>query len=169
MFIDIFPLYGHVEGKIAETIQYIRLRAYRYANLGRKMTLKYDYEHRKKTAYFKDPHVIVWKIFSIFMSHHRLCERYIHICEQGDRAYSQNVSLVSFLPYDSRYIWPREWFSEIEYLPFEDREVPCAKAYDRILRKQFGDYMKFVKGAAKHTLEIFDADTPYTEYLKKHG
>lgn len=39
------------------------------------------------------------------------------------------------------YFLPKEWYSEVIYMPFEDvMELPVPKAYDSVLRQQYGDY-----------------------------
>lgn len=40
------------------------------------------------------------------------------------------------------YCYPKEWFDEIERIPFEDIMVNAPKCYDEILRFLYGDYMK---------------------------
>ncbi len=50
-------------------------------------------------------------------------------------------------------------------LPFEFTEIPCPKKYDPIMRTQYGDYMKFVKGGQIHTMALCDPDTPFKEKL----
>lgn len=37
--------------------------------------------------------------------------------------------------------FPKEWFDEAIYLPFEDKEYLCPKAYHEILTQIYGDYM----------------------------
>lgn len=59
----------------------------------------------------------------------------------------------------------RKWFDEVVYLPFENMRIPAPAAYDSVLRRQFGDYTKFVKNASSHTGIFFDTEKPYTSYL----
>lgn len=62
---------------------------------------------------------------------------------------------------------PREWYSDIVYLPFENLEIPVPVEYDYILRQRYGDYMTPVQGTSSHEGGLFwDPDAPYTKYVK---
>lgn len=69
-----------------------------------------------------------------------------------------------------RYIYDIEDFKETVYLPFENTKVPVPAGYDRILKKDYGDYMKFppVETRGKFHSFICDPDTPYEIYIKEH-
>ena len=88
-------------------------------------------------------------------------------CNNGGKK-STRVGIVAFLGFKEKYIWPIEYWKETIMLPFEDVMMCCPKKYDAVLRHQFGDYLKPVKGAAQHSVAIIDADTPYGEKLKEH-
>ncbi|EAK5529919.1 LicD family protein [Campylobacter lari] len=42
----------------------------------------------------------------------------------------------------NKSIMPKEYFSGIVNLPFEDKIYPCMNGYDKHLKKYYGDYMK---------------------------
>ena len=67
-----------------------------------------------------------------------------------------------------KYFWKTEWFDKTVELPFENMTIHAPEKYHEILEKQFGNYMKFEKGTALHTMAVFDAETPYVERLKGH-
>ena len=63
----------------------------------------------------------------------------------------------------------KDYASTIE-MPFETMTIPVPIGYDRILRKGYGDYMKFPpveKRKGKHDI-IYAPDTPYKEYCSQH-
>lgn len=51
---------------------------------------------------------------------------------------------------------------------FEHLEFPIPIGYDAVLKTEYGDYMKLppVEEREGHDTTLFDADKPYTEYLK---
>ena len=76
---------------------------------------------------------------------------------------SDRVGLVTFCGYNNKYIWPAEYFSDVVSLPFEIIRVNVPIKYHEVLQHQYGDYQKFVKGAACHTMAVQDPDVPYKE------
>ena len=60
----------------------------------------------------------------------------------------------------------RSWYEETVYLPFEGFMFPAPKAYDAMLRAQYGDdYMTPVKRESDVEHMLFDTERPYTEYV----
>lgn len=163
IFIDIFPLYRVPDSDLLWVLQGMRVFAYAMANNGYKQLTKIR-NTRKVT--FKDnlnPYILAWRLFSLFMDHDRLCEKYLVIC----KGKGSKVGLTGFLGLRKQYVWDGALFDETVRLPFEDRTVPCPAGYDGVLSHQYGDYRQPVKGAALHTMEHLDPDTPYTETFKE--
>lgn len=81
---------------------------------------------------------------------------------------SDNVAKISFYgSYKEYKPVKKEYFEEIEYLPFEDIMVPVPKKYDDVLKAYYGDdYMKPVKGTSLHGNVIFDVSKNYIETIK---
>lgn len=77
---------------------------------------------------------------------------------------ADKVGLIMCSPYIlDKNIYDKKDWDETIWLPFENIKVPAPKGWDNILRKTFGDYMKFPpveKRGNWHALE-FDAETPY--------
>lgn len=80
---------------------------------------------------------------------------------------TKRVGQVTFLAED-RFIFDREIFSKIETHRFESTEISIPSGYDAFLTHQYGDYMKPSKQASYHGDIIFDVNTPYPEYIRKH-
>ena len=84
-----------------------------------------------------------------------------------------NVSFISFYFELERFLRNKHWYDETIYLPFEDILIPVPKDYDKILKLQYGDYMKPVHVPTMHGgFEVLDPDRSYLEFLpslrKKH-
>ena len=50
---------------------------------------------------------------------------------------------------------------------FENLNVPIPREHDKILSKQYGNYMEFKKGTVTHGSVILNPDISYKEYLSK--
>lgn len=65
--------------------------------------------------------------------------------------------------------YPRACFEETVMLPYEFLQVPAPAGYLQMLDIDYGDWHKFVRGAAggnMHEGMTYDTERPYTDYLK---
>lgn len=97
------------------------------------------------------------------------CRERFRIFEAFNRSRSDESQAVNFItdeicPGGYRSI-QREWFRDRVYLPFENIRIPVPVAYDRILRRWYGDYRQPVRGTSCHEGIILDPDRSYKEYL----
>ena len=75
------------------------------------------------------------------------------------------MALLSFTGFNPKLTWNKDWFDELITIPFEFTDIVSPKAYDPILRTQYGDYRKYVKGGQIHTMVLYDPETPFKERL----
>ena len=101
----------------------------------------------------------------MFFNHEGVSKKYLKVC--GKSTNYTKVGLLSFDGYNKKLIWDKEWFTELVSMPFEYTQLDCPKQYDPVLKNQYGNYMKFVKGGAIHTMAVIDPDTPYKILLKE--
>ena len=59
----------------------------------------------------------------------------------------------------------RSWYDEIVWLPFEKIMLPAPQEYDKVLTGRYGEYQKYVRGAACHAGIEFSVDIPYQTYM----
>ncbi len=52
--------------------------------------------------------------------------------------------------------FPKEYYEEALYLPFEDTKIPVPMMYDKMLRKRYGEYCKIVKEWGGHDYPFFE-------------
>ena len=52
--------------------------------------------------------------------------------------------------------FPKEYYEESLYLPFECTQIAVPKLYDKMLKSRYGDYMHFVKNRAGHDYPFFE-------------
>lgn len=64
-------------------------------------------------------------------------------------------------------MYDKSWFAETVMLPFEDRQLPCPKEYEKWLAAQYGDWRIPVMGASQHEGSYVNIELPYEEYIKK--
>jgi len=51
---------------------------------------------------------------------------------------------------------PKEYYDKAVWLPYEDIKMPVPMAYDEMLRKRYGDYMKLVRNCSGHNYPFFE-------------
>lgn len=76
------------------------------------------------------------------------------------------VKEFSMFPYIT-WLYPKEWFDEAVYVPFEDTKLPIAKGSKRYLKKRYGNYMEYPpveERHPEHKIVFMDLDAPYTKY-----
>lgn len=160
IFVDIFPLCGIENERCRRFWQKTNLHLWRCVVSGSIMKRWARHGTIKQKIYkWLHPYVWMWNIASLFTDNAGVSEKVLKICG-GAKDY-RKVGLLPFMGFSDKMIWEKEWFDELILLPFENTHIPCPKAYDPVLRTQYGDYMKFVKGGQLHTMVLFDPDVPF--------
>ena len=158
IFIDIFPLFGIDDRRIPLLLQKIKMKIWWYAIAGYE-SLRVARQEGWTIKRRLNPLICWWIIVSLFKSHENVSNCYLRSCSSAKSFVK--MGLLSFTGFNKRLVWNKEWFEKIITLPFEYTVIPCPEAYDPILRTQYGDYMKFVKGGQIHTMVICDPDIPF--------
>ena len=167
IFVDIFPAFGVEENRLRLMIQKSQMFIWWLTIAG--------YEHYRKAKVngwklknLTDPSIYFWIMMSLFVNHEQASKKYMKACGKAKK-YSK-IGLLSFTGFNKKLIWEKVWFEETISRPFEYTYIDCPKNHDPILKTQYGDYMKFVKGGSIHTMAVFDPDVPFKEKLKdKHS
>ena len=163
IFIDIFPLDGicdnKTEDKKQEKKNELLKRICRLYNVTRR---KYP-DKRGNTSIKKR---ILKKVLKLVLSCPKLLFR---TYDNNLKKYSSNSTkiwgnrtLVFECPKSRR---PLKDYQECVMMPFEFIEVPVPKAYDSMLRQQYGDYMKIPenKGSDMHGELVISTDYAYND------
>ena len=167
IFIDIFPINSVAEGKaerkkqIEDSIYYWKLykgyevdREKQFNNGVSGLEAAYDeYERMFLTRYPR-------------MTFPEIRDKYVQACAMAENTQSRYVGEISFRSNDPKLIWPRSWFDETVYLPFENIEIPCTKHYKEMLYSEFGDWETPVQGGSIHEMSDFDTEISYTQKLE---
>lgn len=67
--------------------------------------------------------------------------------------------LVQMFPWglkEAPHYYPKEYYREPVYLPFEYTTMPVPPLYDKMLRERYGDYLRPVKDAGAHDYPFFE-------------
>lgn len=98
----------------------------------------------------------------------QLCEMANRLCIRYSKKKHDYVVEYLFYMSNSAAVYQKEWFDEVEYVPFENIMVPIPKDYDKILRMKYGDYTVAVRGAAAHDYPFFKKQLKFLrETVKK--
>lgn len=99
---------------------------------------------------------------------------YLKIQSLAKHSYDSKTDFVSCAlctgpKYEKKILYSSD-FNDFLMMDFEGFVFPVAKGYDRILKIQYGNYMELPKvedRGKKHDGSVFDADTPYKDFLKR--
>ena len=69
--------------------------------------------------------------------------------------------------YKKNFVWNRSDWADSVLLDFEELKLNAPAGYVAILKRQYGDYMRFPDDKSTHDYFEFDPDVSYLEYFKK--
>ena len=173
-FLDIFPLdYAPDSAEeflaFKEEVKSIRDKEMIYANLfhpmpwiKRRNILANIYNHIEHFVYKK------WAIYNHVESN--CYKRYFDKFEQTIQKYNSKPTkhLINspLICAGTKQLDAADFEGKPVWLPFEMFKIPVPHNYEHTLQTWFGDWHKIVRGGSMHGGLIFDAEKPYTEYLK---
>ena len=93
------------------------------------------------------------------------------LATKADASYEKHKYIREFtmFPY-IKWLFPREWFDKVVWVPFEDTELPIPNGAKEYLKMRYGDYMKLPPEKDRHPehkIVFMDLHTPYTQYRGK--
>lgn len=97
-------------------------------------------------------------------------QRLASSCKEQNSKYVM-TAVITQGRYDQKLL-PAEDFASTVPMQFEGLTVLAPSGYDHLLKLWYGDYMQFPPVEERgewHAGTVFDADTPYREYLKNEG
>lgn len=148
LFVDIWTLDGTPGNKLKRSAHLNRIRM---LNLLLSSAIKYDYSGRSgiKKAIFK----LLMPLTRAFVDPTKLAAHIGRVCSK----YRCEDSAFFFIPVAPHICYYKaEWFSgEKKTLLFEGRDFAVPPDYDKVLRKQFGDYMQLPPPADRKPHHLF--------------
>lgn len=159
VMIDIIPLDGVAEGKIASFMQMFYAMLYCCFNFQRLP------EHKSKMTYF------ITKIALSVVRSDKTRYKIWKYCENKLAQYkiSDHPMVASFgegLTIMRQHL-PKEWFTDPVYAEFEGHMMPIPADADKYLTIAYGDYMKLPpeeEQVARHDIVFIDLDNSYKKY-----
>lgn len=160
IFIDIFPLDGMPDGKLAA-----RLWAFQVRLCWMVLYTWYRYDYYEKKTLAGRLLYGFGRLLHIPMR--RAYRRYEMVCARYKGKHTKRVCDTVFISQLAKNTWERKWFEDVVYLPFENRQIPAPVGYDGRLRAEYGEYWKPAKAPTMHGGLVLAPDIPYEEYLKR--
>lgn len=158
IFIDIFPLDGMPDGKLASRWWAFLVRT---AWTVLYTWYRFDYYDRK-TAAGKMLHGL-GKALNIPMR--RAYRRYEKLCMRYAGKDTKRVCDTVFIRHLEKNTWERSWFDRAVYMPFENRMIPVPEGYDGRLKAEYGDYMKPAQAPTMHGGLVLEPEIPYRDMI----
>ena len=170
IFIDIFPM-DNIPDDLEERKQYFEDVMYNHSMSWQMRNYVYFFRQEEgigAVKYLKrfGKHLI----FKYIQRKKRNYVRYINKCDEELQKYNDRLTEwvgESVIPPLGRWVWKREWVSQVEWMPFEMIRVPVPTGYEGCLESGFGaNWRTPIHAVTMHGAVFFDAEAPYTKYLK---
>ena len=166
IFIDIFPLDNVVRKRSLWKKQVERIDQFReQAKILYRTTKGYD---PAEASSLRSAAHLVMPAVSLIYDYRTAYALFEHECRRYNDRRTRYVGKISFMPEGLKMYDLRWEFNGVIYMDFEMLRIPVPVGYELHLRRQYGDYHKFVIGTADHGGLIFDPDTPYKEWLRRY-
>ena len=106
--------------------------------------------------------LILKRIFGIT----NLSRRYEKCCSRWSESHTEKISPLE--AERGKYTYQKDWYNSAAWVPFEHISIPVPNGYHEVLSSMFGEYMVMKRISTLHRPLLFDAETPYSEYRRKH-
>ena len=166
IFIDIFPLDNIVRNRNLRAKQMKRIEKYR--EQAKKLYRTTDGYHPEEASRLRKAAHLVTPLLGQVYSWKDAYRKFDEECRRYNDLDTKYVGKISFQPYGMKMYDLRSEFDGTVYLDFEMLKIPVPSGYKVHLRRQYGDYHKFVIGTSDHGGLILDADIPYREWIRKY-
>ena len=113
-----------------------------------------------------------FSVIKHLISYEDLYDRYVRVCRSYENTDSSRMGLLC-IPGFIKYEATKDGIHNLIPHKFEYTEMMIPNDYDYMLKKAYGDYMKFPpkekRGIWHDGVIIYDPDIPYLEYYKSHS
>lgn len=160
IFIDIFPMDGCPENKLLRKWRFLVITA--YSAMANTYTYYPDFE----------THKFMRKMLYFFSRAYCKIHGYSGLIQKMEKqrsktAYDNSREIYVITHGRKCMVFPRAYFEKAEWMDFEYIKLPAPSAYDKILKKHYGNYQELppVDQRGQHHSIFFDPDKPYTKYI----
>lgn len=170
IFLDIFPIDAIPDDEILFTEQTKRILSYKkWTSIFLSVRQYYNYNtltSLKRKFAFPIMHLLT-KIPLLKCYNYQVpYNKYLKEMIKYNGMQTKRVCKLVLCPIKQRRVWQRSWFNDTTYLPFEFMQIPVPVGYKQLLDTFYGDWHTFIVGTSTHGGCLFDAEKPYTEYIK---
>ena len=161
IFIDIFPLDNIPDNKrLYKLHKFVSLKLMQMVYFAK---YYYRLNHHKTITKIKHAFcTLLMPTNSIVRLYFNL---YLWVVKLPNRKKTKMAGMTSmFYHMDDNFSWQRKWFDKSVAKRFENTEINVPAGYDKILTKNYGDYMVPVKGGSQHGEIFFDLEHDYRDY-----
>lgn len=172
IFIDIFPLDNIVEDQtlLKEQLERVVNQHETVEKIASVTTRYCPYAHSKiNTIAKRIVHFVGAPIIRKLNLEERYFKKFESTCRKYNDTETEYIGEIPFVADSERHIKLKSDYSNIKSMPFEFLYIPVGEGYDDALRRVYGDYMEYKIGNNIHGGVFFDAERPYTEYLKEYN
>lgn len=160
VFVDIMPMNGVPGNESLKNKHVQKLRNYLRLNSYRRM---YAFENKVQHNPVK---VLYAKLVHVLGPYDYWSKKWEKAILQYDFDESENTGYTWSPNFSQKLVFSKEWFQESVDLPFEDTTIRCPVGYDKMLTKQFGDYMTPPPKEKQigHHFAVIDFENSYEKY-----
>ena len=79
---------------------------------------------------------------------------------------SEEIAVIYFWLENGTHAYPKRYYQDVVRLPFEQTTIAVSSAYDTLLRRKYGDYMKMVRAGGTHDYPYYNKQI---EMLAENG
>ena len=151
IYMDIFPCDNAVETNFGRKLQFLASKVVIAKSLSRR---GYDTDSLQKKMFIGICKMLPMRPFLKLTKRGKKDSETVHSFFAGASGYSKNV-------------FPRSFFAESVYVPFEDGMYPISKKYDELLQIIYGDYMTLPspeQRVIKRHAILVDTEISYEKY-----
>lgn len=169
IFLDIFPLDNvpdsdkDLDDWASQIISFENTQVRLFQSAGLYNTCKTDNALRRIKKYVRHKmYSFLWRIeSSINYSQSRaykLMTKYVNVDTKRWAKMTSNRFYRSFM-------YNKQWYEDYIEVPFEFISIRVPVGYENCLTRTYKKWNEYVIDGASHTMEVFDPERPYTEYV----
>lgn len=151
VFIDVFPL-DYCSDDYDITCKYGN-KIGRYRKIVDIKNISFSSERK----WIKNAALLFLKLFTCLIPRRFAIHRIVKLSSKYKNTVTKYVGQFTKMTYESREVYEAKWFDETVDSEFEGRKYTIPKDYDKVLKTEFGDYMKLPPKEKQISHHVSDA------------
>ena len=153
VWVDIFPLDGMPNNVIVRRIHMVKLL---YARV-RYHIATFDKVNLKRPDRPLSERIIIWFVMHTGFGTHSAADKWLDKIDRLLKKYSVEDTnwIINFMgQYKFKEMFPKTWYGKGTFYDFEESRLIGPDEYDKVLTRQYGDYMTPPKNKNAHAVEF---------------